>query len=349
MANSDLQGSYFKIASPILKKNIEDAIIKYGDKAKVLLGIKERDFHISYENMKKLKHFFDNPENKKKPEWEYKGGDDLKRFIESELNSKRTGIKQTKKIKSDIGFENQFIKNHSKQNLGTSSLKLKTKDLSNMKKQKLKLEETIKMMKENEDKKVYAACVVLLNKDKEILLLKRNDTDEWMPSKWGFPGGKVENDENCLDGCIRETKEETGIDVTGIKETSHYKEVPEGIVKFCIAYTNEDEPKVTISDEHTEYKWVNMNDIKDLDTIPEVLEDIMKTIQSVTGEKEDLNELYDVEQSFIDSLKNETDIEKVIKLAYKKGYQDADRKAIDMIKNTGQATKERLNLVDKPR
>lgn len=48
--------------------------------------------------------------------------------------------------------------------------------------------------------------------DGEVLLLERNHPP--YEGSWVLPGGLVERDETAREACIRETKEETGLDVT---------------------------------------------------------------------------------------------------------------------------------------
>lgn len=56
---------------------------------------------------------------------------------------------------------------------------------------------------------VYAIVI----KDNKILLYRRINTG-WEDGKYNFPGGHLEANESVIDACIRETKEESGIDVT---------------------------------------------------------------------------------------------------------------------------------------
>jgi 8-oxo-dGTP diphosphatase len=57
------------------------------------------------------------------------------------------------------------------------------------------------------------AKAVILNREGQVLLLRRSKTDTRCPGEWGFPGGNVEADENFTDGVIREIHEEAGLDV----------------------------------------------------------------------------------------------------------------------------------------
>lgn len=54
--------------------------------------------------------------------------------------------------------------------------------------------------------------LILYNKNKNILLLKRKSTG-FSDEKYGLIGGHVEKDEEIMNAVIREAKEEVGIDI----------------------------------------------------------------------------------------------------------------------------------------
>ncbi len=65
-------------------------------------------------------------------------------------------------------------------------------------------------------KHIVSAATIVINEQQEILLIKG-------PRRgWEMPGGQVEEGESLKDAAIRETKEESGIDVE--------------IVSFCGVY-----------------------------------------------------------------------------------------------------------------
>ncbi len=72
-------------------------------------------------------------------------------------------------------------------------------------------------------KHIVSAATIVLNEKKEILLIKspRNG--------WEMPGGQVEEGESLKDAAIRETKEESGIDVEIVKFCGIFQNVSESI------------------------------------------------------------------------------------------------------------------------
>lgn len=56
------------------------------------------------------------------------------------------------------------------------------------------------------------ATDAVITLDEEIVLLERNHPP--FDGYWVLPGGLVERDETAREACVRETKEEVGLDVT---------------------------------------------------------------------------------------------------------------------------------------
>jgi len=53
---------------------------------------------------------------------------------------------------------------------------------------------------------------IILKKDNQVLLIKRQNTD-WAAECWNFPGGLLEANETLPQAAIRETREEVGVEV----------------------------------------------------------------------------------------------------------------------------------------
>lgn len=58
--------------------------------------------------------------------------------------------------------------------------------------------------------KLPACVAVIIKNEDQILLLKRNNTG-WMDDFWGMPGGSLELNESIAEAAARETYEEVGI------------------------------------------------------------------------------------------------------------------------------------------
>nr|WP_199314984.1 MULTISPECIES: NUDIX hydrolase [Streptomyces] len=59
------------------------------------------------------------------------------------------------------------------------------------------------------DKRLAAA--VVMDDEGRVLLVRRSETERFLPRVWGVPCGKLEPHESAADGALRELKEETGL------------------------------------------------------------------------------------------------------------------------------------------
>lgn len=126
---------------------------------------------------------------------------------------------------------------------------------------------------------VSIACIIL--KDDKILIAKRNPVGD-MGGRWEFPGGKVENGETDEQSIIREMQEEFGVKVEPkefITESVFFHNQKENhLHAYKVQIEHDGIEKPYILTEHSEYKWVNPLEIKnlyfvdsDLKIYPEVL------------------------------------------------------------------------------
>ena len=110
-------------------------------------------------------------------------------------------------------------------------------------------------------KTIHAVGILIENKKGEILvLLRQKDRPE--PNTYGLPGGKVELNEATKNACIRETYEETKLNVNP-KDLEHLKTYNDwqssGLdIKFEIFryWLNEENPEIILEPtEATSYMW----------------------------------------------------------------------------------------------
>ena len=112
------------------------------------------------------------------------------------------------------------------------------------------------------------------NNDK-ILILKRSDKVRSMKGLWSGVSGIIENDEIPTNRAKIEIFEEVGIkenkinlvkSVEKIKISSPQYENHEQEVFPFLFETNETEIKLNW--ENSEYKWINVNELKNYETVP---------------------------------------------------------------------------------
>ena len=108
----------------------------------------------------------------------------------------------------------------------------------------------------------------ILKYNDKYLIVKRSDNDDFMPGAWEFPGGNLENNELMEEALKRELKEEIGFNLLDntcklINYTDEIKEKNNKIIHvieldFLIECDNNNFD-IVLSNEHTDYKWVEKN------------------------------------------------------------------------------------------
>ncbi len=116
--------------------------------------------------------------------------------------------------------------------------------------------------------KPFALCVrlILFDQHGHILILKRSPQSNTNPGKWELPGGKIDAGEAFDEALKREIQEETGFTVaihtaagTAMQETDEYRVVNLVMVGTILS------GGLSISKEHSEYRWAGLPEIAALD------------------------------------------------------------------------------------
>lgn len=117
---------------------------------------------------------------------------------------------------------------------------------------------------------------IVKNSEGKILVLRRHPKSKTNPHKWELPGGKIEKCEYFDEAFIREIKEETDLDVKvgyfceAVQDDYAHKRTVQ-----LIMYAKDITGEVKISDEHNDWMWASIDEIKSLE-ITSSLEKIIK-------------------------------------------------------------------------
>ena len=115
---------------------------------------------------------------------------------------------------------------------------------------------------------MITVVAALIKKNNKYLIARRSTGSLDVLGKWEFPGGKVEKEETEEHAIEREIKEEFEMDIKAVKYiTNNVCEYPSKIIDLRLY-----ECKYLSGDfhlhDHSEYKFVNKNEIINYDLCP---------------------------------------------------------------------------------
>lgn len=111
---------------------------------------------------------------------------------------------------------------------------------------------------------IVVKVLVFCSSDNKVLVLRRVLDDPNRGGDWDLPGGGADDGEEPGAAVIREAKEEAGLDLEYadlvFADTEIAAEENKNVVRLCyISSTQKSE--VVISNEHSEYRWVSLDDL----------------------------------------------------------------------------------------
>ncbi|MEX1997443.1 MAG: NUDIX domain-containing protein [Candidatus Andersenbacteria bacterium] len=126
----------------------------------------------------------------------------------------------------------------------------------------------------------WVTATAFIVKGDETLIVKRSEHDEYLPGYWEQAGGKLDWGESPKRGMAREVSEETGLEITPTKVyyAHHYTNEQKERYIVEIAYICEivGSDAVTLSPEHSEYKWIIEDDLKSIEPISDEMRIIIQ-------------------------------------------------------------------------
>lgn len=108
--------------------------------------------------------------------------------------------------------------------------------------------------------------MLIINNGKILVCKREKKDDDKFSEMYGLPGGHVRKNESYKDGAIRETKEETNLIINNPKFIKTYEFDNNQIHLFVKEV--KDINNIKLNHEHTEYKLISPNSLKNPEIIP---------------------------------------------------------------------------------
>jgi 8-oxo-dGTP diphosphatase len=117
-------------------------------------------------------------------------------------------------------------------------------------------------------KVLYVARGIVRHQRKYLMLKKLTGVLDEDVGMWETPGGRIEKNEDPKKAILREIKEEINLDCKIIKELPLLHVIDKQVDSTAhIFLLNSTTDKITLSHEHSDYKWCTIDEIKTLNTV----------------------------------------------------------------------------------
>jgi 8-oxo-dGTP diphosphatase len=109
------------------------------------------------------------------------------------------------------------------------------------------------------------AAKAFIVKEDKLLIIKRSLNDVHGAGMWEIPGGRLELDEDPIEGLKRETKEETEIDIEVLypMNVQHFTREDGQKITMIIFLCKALNDKIKLSEEHSDFEWIQIERAKD--------------------------------------------------------------------------------------
>lgn len=123
--------------------------------------------------------------------------------------------------------------------------------------------------------------ILLKNKDGKYLVICRSaEKYPEMGPKWGIAGGRINLGFSLMENLAREVLEETGLEITGEPKLITAQDILKIAGKHIVrlTYLGFADGEVKLSDEHTEYKWLSLEEISKLEPIDKYFKEVLLSL-----------------------------------------------------------------------
>lgn len=123
--------------------------------------------------------------------------------------------------------------------------------------------------------------IILKNSEGKYLLLCRSikKYPEVGP-KWDIPGGRIDAGSTLLENVKREVMEETSLTISSDPKLIAAQDIiREEFHTVRLTYTGEADGKVVLSDEHSEFKWVTLDEFKRIEPLDSLVAELIEKIK----------------------------------------------------------------------
>ncbi|MCL2526363.1 MAG: (deoxy)nucleoside triphosphate pyrophosphohydrolase [Coriobacteriia bacterium] len=126
---------------------------------------------------------------------------------------------------------------------------------------------------------VCAAAAIIVHQGR--VLAARRFTGKRYDGWWEFPGGKIEPGETAADCCVREIKEELGIDVAidRLYDTVDYPYPAFRLHMPCFLCTPLSPVEDIVLSEHDDCRWLSLDDLYEVKWLPAAFK-VLKQLES---------------------------------------------------------------------
>ena len=119
--------------------------------------------------------------------------------------------------------------------------------------------------------------IILQNKEGKILILFRSFNTIPKPRKeyWDIPGGRINPGSSLMDNLKREVMEETELQIKGQPKLIYAQDILKDKHVVRLTYAGFADGEVKLSEEHSEYKWLSLEEIKSFDLMDSYFKEVL--------------------------------------------------------------------------